>query len=607
MNRVFCLVKQINAKNISRTVKYIKKFGIRGLKRKILSSAIDPLHYNEWFRRHRTGENVLEEQRGKESKFGYRPLISIVVPVYKTPMDKLKKMIDSVIRQTYTNWEICLVDGSGDQGSESYFERKLFLDNMSKCEKRISYKQLAKNHGIAQNTNAGIEMSQGEYIAFLDHDDFLEPDALFQIVDSLQDELAEMIYTDEDKYDEKRKQYVDPNLKSDFNLDLLRSYNYITHFLVIRRTILDRIGFLNEKYDGAQDYDLILRTVENTKAIKHIAKVLYHWRICEGSTAENPDNKQYCYDAGQAALESHLERCGIKACVEQMELPGVYHICYKVEENPLVSIVIPNKDHGDDLKACISSIQNNTTYSNVEFIIVENNSTEVSTFTTYNELQREWNNVRIVTWRGTFNFSAINNFGVSYANGEYLLLLNNDVTMITPNAIEEMLGICMRKEVGIVGGRLLFPNNKVQHAGIVIGFGGFAGHIFVDLPRMDYGYMRRARVNCDYSAVTAACLMVKRQLFDEVGGLSEDLAVALNDVDFCLKIRKKGKLVVYSAFSEWYHFESKSRGYEDTLEKKQRFESEIKIFRTRWKELLCKGDPYYNSNFPIDQAPFTLD
>ena len=317
----------------------------------------------------------------------------------------------------------------------------------------------------------------------------------------------------------------------------------------------------------------------------------------------------YCYDAGKRAIEAHLSRCGIDAKVDYAgeNLWGLYHTKYTVKDNPLVSVVIANMDHVKDLDKCIRSIQKNSTYKNVEFVIVENNSQKKETFEYYKEIQAEYDNVKVLTWEREFNYSAINNYGVKNADGEYILLLNNDTELITPDAIEEMLGICQRSDVGIVGAKLLYADNTVQHAGVIIGFGNYAGHIFTLKEDSDYGYMMRAQINCNYNAVTAACLMTRKEIFNEVNGLSEDLAVAGNDIDFCLKVRDKGYLVVYDAFAKWHHYESKSRGYETTPEKKERYEKELDIFRKRWAEILKNGDPYYNKNFPIEIAPYTLD
>ena len=356
---------------------------------------------------------------------------------------------------------------------------------------------------------------------------------------------------------------------------------------------------MNTEYDGSQDYDLILRCVEKADRVCHIDKPLYHWRIYSGSTAGNPEQKLYCYEAGRKAIADHLNRVGLEGSVELMPKPywGMYHVKYSTPGNPLVSIIIPNYENKEVLQRCLESIFSKNRYKNIEVIIVENNSTSEEIFAYYKELQNNYNNVRVVTWEGKeFNYSAINNYGVRYASGEYLLLLNNDTEMITPDAIEEMLGICMREDVGVVGAKLLYPDNTVQHAGVVIGVGGTAGHLFSRILNQDPGYMMRAILNYDYSAVTGACLMTKKALFEQVGGLDERLKVAYNDVDYCLKVRKANRLVVYNAHSKWYHYESVSRGYETDIRKIKRFDSEIKMFQSKWKDIIVGGDPYYNRN-----------
>ena len=435
----------------------------------------------------------------------------------------------------------------------------------------------------------------------------MEPDALFEVVKRLQKDTVDIVYTDEDKVVGDTLVNCDPNFKPDFSMDLFRSHNYITHFFCVRKSIVDEIGGFRSEFDGSQDYDLMFRCIEKSRDIEHVPKILYHWRMCAGSTAENPESKMYCYDAGKRAIEGHLERMGIKGRVEHVGLWGMYHVIYDTPGNPLISIVIPNKDHTDDLDLCIRSIIDKSAYRNFEFVVVENNSTDDKTFEYYEKIQKEFDCVKVVYWDREFNYSAINNFGVENSNGDYILLLNNDTELIGENSLSDMLGICMRDEVGVVGAKLLFDDDTVQHAGIVIGFGGFAGHVFSGIGRDDYGYMVRARINCNYSAVTAACLMTKRSVFDEVGGLTEEFVVALNDVDYCLKVREKNYLVVYDAFSLWYHYESKSRGYEDTPEKQARFQGEVKKFQDRWAGILEEGDPYYNKNFPVTIAPFTLD
>lgn len=596
------ILQHITLNNIYRGTKYLVKNGVFSVISKIKSVLAGMNQYDAWFKHHRITEEELEQQRNHV--FEYQPKISILVPTYKTNIKMLHEMMDSVIEQSYSNWELCIADGTMEEG-----KLKSVLQDYAAKDERIKVRFLDSNDGISGNTNKALEMATGDFIALLDHDDTLELDALFEVVRVLQDKSVDMVYTDEDKVSEDLKEFKDPNFKPDFSIDLLRSHNYITHLLVIKKTLLDSVGGFNSKYDGAQDYDLVLRCSEKAEKIEHVAKPLYHWRMSAGSTAENPESKLYCYEAGRAALEAHLQRCGLEGRVEFAgeKLWGLYHVIYTVKDNPLVSIVIANKDHTKDLDKAITSIQEKSTYKNLEFIIAENNSTEEKTFAYYDAIQKKYDNVKVVYWDREFNYSLINNFGVEHANGEYILLLNNDTEMITPTAIEEMLGICARPDVGIVGAKLLYGDGTIQHAGVVIGFGGYAGHVFHAKPRYDLGYMMRPRINCNYSAVTAACLLTKKSVYESVGGLTEEFVVAGNDVDYCLKVREKDLLVVYSAFSEWYHYESKSRGYEDTPEKKARFDGEVAKFQKRWGHVLEAGDPFYNKNFPVTVAPFALD
>ena len=595
-------LKHITWNNICRGTKYLLKNGPIAVVSKTKSILDGINHYDAWFKYHRITEEELEQQRAHV--FAYQPKISILVPTYRTAIHMLHEMMASVINQSYANWELCIADGTMEEG-----KLKQVLQEYAAKDERIKVRFLDSNDGISGNTNRALEMATGDFIALLDHDDVLELDALFEVVKVLQDKSVDMVYTDEDKVTEDLSEFKDPNFKPDFSIDLLRSHNYITHLLVIKKTLLDTVGGFNSKYDGAQDFDLVLRCSEKAQNIQHVAKSLYHWRMSAGSTAENPESKLYCYEAGRAAVEAHLERVGVKGKVELAgkKLWGLYRVTYEVPGNPLVSIVIANKDHTKDLNKAIKSIQKKSTYKNIEFIIVENNSTEKKTFAYYEKIQKKYDNVKVVYWDREFNYSLINNYGVEHANGEYILLLNNDTEMITPTAIEEMLGICSRADVGIVGAKLLYADKTIQHAGVVIGFGGYAGHVFHGKPRYDLGYMMRTRINCNYSAVTAACLMTKKSVFEEVGGLTEEFVVAGNDVDYCLKVREKDLLVVYSAFSEWFHYESKSRGYEDTPEKKARFEGEVAKFQKRWGRILEEGDPFYNKNFPVTVAPFMLD
>lgn len=593
-------IKKTNPRTVKKVLKYIRVNGIRGLRSYIVEGVNrKEKPYAEWYAEQLPSREELEEQRQK--RFDKEPKISVIVPTYRTPEVFLREMIDSVVNQTYSNWELCIADGSeGDKVVEG------ILESYAKKDSRIKYRLLEKNLGIADNTNAAFELATGEYIGLFDHDDLLAENALYEVVNALQEDDYDILYTDEDKISGDGKEHNDPNFKPDFSMDLFRSHNYITHFFVVKHSIMNKIGGFRSAYDGSQDYDLMFRCIENSEKIKHIPLILYHWRIHQNSVAGDPASKMYAYDAGKRAIEDHLKRMNIAATVEHQGLWGMYHVKYETPGNPLISIVIPNKDHTKDLDVCIRSIYKNSSYRNFEIIVVENNSTEKETFSYYDSIQSEFENVKVVVWDGIFNYSAINNFGVQYTNGEYLLFLNNDTEMISEDALKEMLGCCMREEVGAVGAKLLYDDDTVQHAGVVVGFGGYAGHVNTGIGRDDYGYMVRAMINCNYSAVTAACMMTKKDLFLQVGGFDEQFVVACNDVDYCLKLRAIDKLIVYNAFSEWYHYESKSRGYEDTPEKLARFENEVKKFQKKWPEILEQGDPFYNPNFPVTQAPFTL-
>lgn len=593
-------IKKTNPRTVKKVLKYIRVNGIRGLRSYIVEGVNrKEKPYAEWYAEQLPSREELEEQRQK--RFEKEPKISVIVPTYRTPEVFLREMIDSVVNQTYSNWELCIADGSeGDKVVEG------ILESYAKKDSRIKYRLLEKNLGIADNTNAAFELATGEYIGLFDHDDLLAENALYEVVNALQEDDYDILYTDEDKISGDGKEHNDPNFKPDFSMDLFRSHNYITHFFVVKHSIMDKIGGFRSAYDGSQDYDLMFRCIENSEKIKHIPMILYHWRIHQNSVAGDPASKMYAYDAGKRAIEDHLKRMNIAATVEHQGLWGMYHVKYETPGNPLISIVIPNKDHTKDLDVCIRSIYKNSSYRNFEIIVVENNSTEKETFSYYDSIQSEFENVKVVVWDGIFNYSAINNFGVQHTNGEYLLFLNNDTEMISEDALKEMLGCCMREEVGAVGAKLLYDDDTVQHAGVVVGFGGYAGHVNTGIGRDDYGYMVRAMINCNYSAVTAACMMTKKDLFLQVGGFDEQFVVACNDVDYCLKLRAIDKLIVYNAFSEWYHYESKSRGYEDTPEKLARFENEVKKFQKKWPEILEQGDPFYNPNFPVTQAPFTL-
>ena len=545
--------------------------------------------YEIWFKKHCPSKKELKLQR--EKVFSKNPKFSIVIPLYNTPIEYLKEIVDSVLHQTYGNFELCLADGSTNQDVEKCIKETYGF------EKRILYKKLSQNCGISENTNEAIRMATGDYIMLTDHDDILTPNALYELAAVINEYLeVDIIYTDEDKVTMDGKHYFDPNFKPDFNIDYLRSTNYICHIFTVRKSLVDEVGLLKSEFDGSQDYDFILRCCEKTKAIYHIPKVLYHWRAHRGSTAGNPASKQYAIDAGKKALEMHYQRMGIRAQIKYTDIFIMFQTIPEIVGNPKISIIICSKDHISDLDKCIESIERKSTWNNYEIIVVENNSEDKNTFIYYEEIQKKYDNVKVVYWKDEFNYSAINNYGATFATGEYILLLNNDIEVITPEWMEYMLGYCQREDVGIVGAKLCYPDDTVQHCGAVIGMGGFAGHILTRYDKDVPGPYGRLKAIHDVSAVTAACMMIKRSVFDQVKGLDESFKVALNDMDFCLRVRETGKLIVINPWAELYHYESKSRGMENNPEKLARFKDEIMRFRNRWNSFLEQGDPYYNPN-----------
>ena len=592
------IVKRLSPYNVKKGLLYMKHFGPKEFWIRLTERfQADDVDYEEWYKNHKPTMEELQRQR--DTEFEYEPLISILVPVYNTPEEFLKQMIQSVRKQTYGNWELCIANAN--PANETVAE---ILRITSTKDERIKVKDVPENEGIAQNTNAALAIATGDYIGLLDHDDLLTPDALYEVVKAInENDRPQVLYSDEDKVTMDLSEHFQPHMKPDYNKDLLRSNNYITHFFVADRMLVEEVGGEDGQYNGAQDYDLILKCTERAKGIAHIPRILYHWRVHKASTADNPASKMYAFDAGKRAIEDHLKRCGEIGEVSHEKDLGFYRVKYQVQGSPLISIIIPNKDQVESLDKCLKSIEKSS-YKNYEIIIVENNSTEDATFAYYKKIESD--KIRIVYWSDEFNYSAINNFGVKHARGDYLLLLNNDVEVITTDWLEELTANCQRKDVGIVGTRLYYPDDTIQHAGIVIGIGGVAGALFVGMPRMFTGYLHKAAIQQDLSAVTAACMMVKRSVYEELGGLEEELKVAFNDVDFCLRARDKGYLVVYDPNVELYHFESKSRGTEDSKEKVRRFQNEIEYMRSHWLELLKKGDPMYNPNLTLTKWDYSL-
>ncbi|SHK15612.1 glycosyltransferase family 2 protein [Hespellia stercorisuis] len=591
------------SKYTDKIVSYYTQFGVKKTFRRVWEKVTRPdrVSYRVWYSDHKATQEKLAEQR--EAVFDYMPKISIVVPLYKTPEKYLDEMVKSVQNQSYSNWELCLSDGSGENSSLTGK-----LKQYEKSDSRIKVVYGTHSMHISENTNEALKTATGDFIAFGDHDDILEPNAFYECVNAMnEDRTIDVLYTDEDKVSMNGKKHFMPHFKSDFNLDMLCSVNYICHLFMVRRDIFERVGMLNPEFDGAQDYDFVLRSVEIAKNIKHVPQILYSWRSHKNSTAENPESKRYAFEAGMRAVQAHYDRIGLKAKVSETSWNGIYRTRILLQSQPLVSIIIPNMDHTDDLDKCIQAIEQRATYKNVEYIIIENNSTKKETFDYYEKLQQENKKAKVVFWEGKeFNYSAINNYGVSHASGEYFLLLNNDTEIISKHCIEELLGYCMRPEVGAVGARLFYADDTIQHAGVLLGLGGIAGHPFVGYKKSDPGYFGRIVMSQDCTAVTAACMMVKKSVFEEVSGLNEELAVAFNDVDFCLRIRSAGYLIVYNPYATLHHYESKSRGYEDTDEKVKRFHSEMLKFSTTWAKELADGDPYYNPNLSLSRTDYML-
>lgn len=609
-NRVIRFLKKLKPYNIQKGLRYLKHFGLKEFLVR-LSERMEPeeVPYGPWYEEHRAKPEELERQRkqslawenfsgGEESAC----VFSIAVPVFRTPAKFLCEMIESVRSQSFPFWELCLANADPEDR-----EVAEILERYCREDRRIRVKNLKENKGISENTNAALAMARGEFVGLLDHDDLLAPDALYEMAARLEkDGGIDVFYTDEDKVTTDLSEHFQPHLKPDFNLDLLRSNNYICHFFVVRREIAERIGGFRPEFNGAQDYDFIFRCTEEAEKIVHIPRILYHWRVHSASTADNPASKMYAYEAGKRAIEGNLERSGVRGVVSLRQDYGFYDVHYPVEGEPLVSILIPNKDQKETLMHCIHSVLETSTWKNLEILIIENNSEREETFACYRELEKD-PRIRILTYPGkTFNYSAINNFGVQQAKGEYLLFLNNDIEVITPDWIEQMLGNCQRPEVGIVGAKLYYPDNMIQHAGIIIGIGGIAGHAFLGLARAKSGYLHKASLQMDYSAVTAACMMMKAEAFRKAGGFEEKLTVAFNDVDLCLRTVEQGWLVVYDPHVEMYHYESKSRGAEDSEEKLRRFQQEIEFMRTRWIRLLKDGDPNYNPNLTLSKWNYSL-
>lgn len=560
-----------------------------------------------------------QAEKEKSALFPDRVKISILVPLWNNKREFQLEMLDSVMNQTYQNWELCLADGSDE---EHAYIGEICREYAARANGRIVYRHLEKNGGIAGNTNACLAMATGEYVGLLDQDDILHPSVLYEYVKAINEQGADYLYCDETTFRSGDiNRMLTMHFKPDYAPDNLRANNYICHFSVFKRTLLEGDELFRTKYDGSQDHDMILRLTDNAQKIVHIPRLMYYWRCHSGSVASGIEAKPYAIEAAKGAVAEHLRKHGYEhfKIESTRAFETIFRIRYQITGTPKISIVIPNKDHTEDLKRCVSSILEKSTYDNYELVIVENNSETREIKEYYTQLlgfpyqpgepqHREDGKITVVTFEGAFNYSAINNLGARNARGEYLLLLNNDTEVITVNWMEELLMYAQREDVGAVGAKLYYGDKTIQHAGIVIGLGAHrtAGHTHYRQHRQNLGYMGRLCYAQDVSAVTGACLMVKRSLYDEVGGLEEDFAVSLNDVDFCLKLREKGLLNVFTPFAELYHHESVSRGADDSGERAERYNRESARFREKWRTQLEGGDPYYNPNFSLDRSDFSL-
>ncbi len=552
------------------------------------------------------GEDEAKKQR--ETKFERMVKVSVLVPLWNTPKDFLCEMIESVMNQTYANWELCLADGSDDNHS---YVGEICKEYQAKSEGRIVYQKLKKNEGIAGNTNQCYKLATGEFIGLFDHDDLLHPSVLYEYVKAINEQQADYLYCDEITFHngDINKMLV-MHFKPDYALDNLRANNYICHFSVFARELLEGTELFRTSFDGSQDHDMILRLTDRARNVVHIPKVLYYWRSHAGSVASGISAKPYAIEAAKGAVADHLRNHGLEhfQITSTRACETIFRIRYQVLGSPRISIIIANKDHAEDLKRCVDSIMERSTYSNYEIIIVENNSTTEEIQKLYKEYEDKYSFIRVVKFEGAFNYSAVNNLGVKHAEGEYILLLNNDTEVITPGWIEEMLMYAQREDVGAVGAKLLYADRTIQHAGVILKLGAHrtAGHGHYKQPDSKLGYMGRLCYAQNVSAVTGACLLVKKSVFEQVGGLEESFEISLNDVDFCLKLREAGYLNVWTPFAELYHHESISRGLDDKGEKAARYNRESEQFRTKWKAVLEKGDPYYNPNFSLDRSDFVL-
>jgi GT2 family glycosyltransferase len=560
--------------------------------------------YQTWIEVHElSGDAAIKDREMRLAALTDRPLISILVPTYNTPATLLQEMIESVLAQAYDNWQLCIADDA----SPSPHVREI-LEGYAKADPRIRLAFRSTNGHISAASNTALELATGDWLAMLDHDDLLTPDALLSVAEEINAHPdAVLIYSDEDKIDELGVRNT-PFFKPDYSPVLLLAQNYLNHLTVHRAERVRAVGGWRSGFDGSQDYDLNLRVLEGAKPdqVRHIPKVLYHWRAVEGSTALAVGEKSYATEAARKAVKDSIERCGLMAEVTHTPaLPFVRVRHALPDPAPLISLIIPTRDRADLLATCIDSVRALSTHANYEILIADNDSSERETYALFERLS-QYPNVRIIPQPGPFNFSAINNAAIAQSRGELVCLLNNDIEVITPDWMEEMASWALQSHIGCVGAKLYYPDDTIQHAGVVIGIGGVAGHSHKYFPRESPGYFARIALHHNVSAVTGACLMVRRSLYDEVDGLDTALQVAFNDVDFCLRVREAGYQNVFTPYAELYHHESISRGAEDNPLKLARFNAEVKLMMDRWGAKL-KADPFYSPNLTLDREDYSLE
>lgn len=572
------------------------KYELKQLVKKILR--YDYRAYKKYLKEEKLSkeEKEMQEQRVFQSM----PLISIVVPLVNTQKKYLDETISSILNQTYSNWEVYFT-GSTE------FKYSDFIKGWCENNPRMKCIFSPERDILAYHIDQAIDACKGEYVAFLNCKDKLAENALYECAKCINTyQTAEVFYTDEDRISNNGKTHFSPHFKSDFNKDLFYSCNYIGHLLVISRELILKVGRRKEKYKSAQEYDFLLRCLEMTEEIVHIPKILYHRRGVRGTHVFALESTEEKSMAEIKALQDYFDRNGIEAKAKMTETLGIHRVQYDLVQKPKVTIIIPNKDHVEDLCNCLDAIRKKAGYDNYEILIIENNSENKKTFEFYRDISRQYTNVKVIFWKGKFNYAAINNWGVQFASGELLLFLNNDVEWISDDFLKEMVSVSLRKEVGIVGCLLFFPDDSIQHAGVIMGYSGIAGHAFIGTPRGVGGYYSRIVCMQEYSAVTAACLMIKKEIFQNVNGFDESFEVAFNDIDLCLRVLKTGKLIVYDPYAQAYHYESKTRGSDSEKKNVRRFDREKKLLREKWGEYIDDGDPYYNRNLTLKRPDFVI-